>query len=221
MKKLDRALSIVYNIDLSKTVSTQLMLAAACIEFEDVRQWLAQRFDCERESFTGEFLSCSPSLGTYIKRFQGVMDYLQKQENPKVLWTKDNGDYLNYYGNTDIFAQRLREQIKRGKDKDIAILRDIKQCDYIEEIKALLTDNNEGENIANSIDSWATGIKTDIFVIINILYDICNEIVVLIYENEALMQKPSNKTSLANGLRKAASIYEDFDWPQEEQAINI
>lgn len=86
-KKAERILSIIENINYQGGITTQLMMAAACIEVYNYFNYLQNfsgTYSCEIEINRNTFLNCS-EIDVYIRRFKNAQNILFSylSDNPK------------------------------------------------------------------------------------------------------------------------------------------
>ena len=237
VRKADRVISIIKNIDLSKYVSSQLMAAAACVEVAEFNECLRATQESERKIYTGSLLQCTPTLETYIKHFKEAKKSLDNPYYPEAvcLYIKENDPILY----SEPTLSQIQKNYEKALSKDLITLNFIKNHDSVTYLQfeedelyrdhVIINDEycdvtpaKEGtpRDFNTLIDSWATGVKTgmseDIFILLKQLDDTITEISNLNY----IVNNPRAE-ALANGLEQMFSSYLVHYWIEEQAKIEL
>lgn len=227
MRKADRVLSVLKNLDLGKTITSQLMTPAACMEVAEFNECLKATQVAELKTYTGNLLQCTPTLDTYIERFKKMKDWLYQSYNPDSIWPEgiQYSDYIE------------KEEFKNAHSTDLNVLECIKKSDIVDRIqceendyysKYIWTDDGvqeieprmkgEPRNFREEIDTWANSLRPNISILVYILLYLCKDTIAYIIQLKAIVDTPS-ADALARGMEQMFSSYLAYYWMEEQAKI--
>ena len=238
-EKSERLLSIIMNIDLDKTVSTQLMMAAACLEMAEFLKDLETTTYSELNVYTGSLSSCRPSLETYLKRFKEAKNYLWHSIDPDCVWSGVSDVLLNRNGVSSPVGKSIQEKRRESQERDLKTLEYVKRHHIVEQMQSEEDEDHrdffiigdeviqkdhvkEGEprNYRADIDSWATGLKTEIPLLSYLLSNLCNDVIDEIKRLNDVTNKPQI-VAMAKGLETLYQNYLACGWPEKQADIDL
>lgn len=216
------------------------MSAAACIEVAEFNECLEATRESEQIIYTGSLLQCTPSLETYIKRFKEAKELLHHSEDPEAIWT-EKMSIICYRGEPEASAHIIREKRTKAQKRDIKTLECVKEHHTVQRMQ-----HEEDEQFIDSfvingelykkadfvelerehidygayIDTWATGIKTNIS---DHIYILSNQIDDTISEISYLNNIINNPRidALAKGLEQMYLSYLSLYWIEEQAKIEL
>lgn len=237
VRKAERVISVLKNIDLSKSISTQFMIAAACMEIAEFNECLKATQKSEVQIYTGGFLACTPPLGIYIRHFKEVKNYINDSKYPEAVWR-----YKQEYEPFE-YDKNISSQIQKNKEKalarDLKTLECIKNHDSVSELQSeeyrlhndfiIINDevyltnpekNGVPRNYMTLIDSWASGLKTSLEDNVFILLKQCEDTIIEIMNLNKISYNPS-ADALAKGIEIMFSKFLIHNWIEEQAKIEL
>lgn len=237
MRKAERVISVIKNIDLSKAISSQLMTAAACIETVEFIACIKETQKSELQIYTGSLLTCTPSLGTYIKHFKEAKNYINNPDYPEAVWIYrkednpfecDNSTIAQGYKN---YEQALARDLKTldctKNHNSVTYLQFMEEQQYDnvviindEVIHTIPDKKGRPRNYMELIDSWATGLKTSISDQMYMLIKQCDDAITEI-SNLNVIENTPRVDALAKGIEYMYMNYLSYYWMEEQAKIEI
>lgn len=159
-------------------ITTQLMMAAACIEVQGFIWYLQNITHSNSKIDKDAFLSCT-DIETYIRSFK-------KAQND-----------LSY---SDVQHKYVFSDSHEAREEELSIIRDLKDIIYLgDEVRGY-----EFSDECEKLDSWA-GLQTDIDMLCRVLYD-CIRLVILEMDSIIQLGKTAGTIAETNSKKKHRHI---------------